>query len=125
MKTNQAKYIILIAKFQFDQSHICKTAIEEKNKEIFCKRRLKFNYDLNLGCIYKNTHINKPTGMLLDSLDIKGSCIYNIYISNNHANIWLNTNNANVDDLDNCIKYISQQIKNKHNIDLVLEIEKI
>jgi UDP-N-acetylenolpyruvoylglucosamine reductase len=125
IKSGAVKCVILLAKFRLNKSTLSKDQIKSKNESVSIKRRVKFDYENNIGCIYKNTKIGKTTGQILEELDIKGTCISNMYISKKHANIWMNNNNANSNDIDNCINYISEKIKNLYNISLELEIEKI
>jgi len=124
LKKKILKYIIIYAKFIFKKSVLNIDKIKEKNSFISNIRRSKFNYSNTLGSIYKNTN-SGTAGFLLDKLKIKNTYIHKIYISENHSNIWFNEGEANTEDLDLCIDYITKKIKNLYNIDLDLEIEKI
>lgn len=85
---------------------------EKDYKEIFKKYNLPVNDD---GFV--------PAGYLIESLGLKGKTIGGAKVSEKHANFIINFNKATGEDVIKLIKYIQKRVKDKYEIDLILEQE--
>ena len=85
---------------------------ESDYKEIFKKYNLPVNDD---GYV--------PAGYLIESLGLKGKTIGGAKISEKHANFIINFDNAKGEDVINLIDFVQKKVKEKYEIDLILEQE--
>lgn len=85
---------------------------EKDYKDIFKKYKLPINDD---GFV--------PAGFLIESLGLKGKTIGGAKVSEKHANFIINYNNATSEDVIKLIKYVQKEVKDKYEIDLILEQE--
>ena len=85
---------------------------EKDYKEIFKKYNLPINSD---GFV--------PAGYLIESLGLKGKTIGGAMVSEKHANFIINYNNATGDDIIKLIELIKKEVKERYEIDLILEQE--
>ena len=109
----------------------CEMNLEKYDKEKLLelvedrkKRRLEsqpLEYP-SAGSVFRNPE-NVPAGRLIDELGLKGLKIGGAQISEKHANFIVNTGNATSNDIKNLIELITDKVKEKYNIDLVLEQE--
>lgn len=76
----------------------------------------------NAGSVFRNPS-NISAGKLIEDALLKGYHINGAYVSTKHANFIINKDNATSEDIINLINYIKKEIKNKYNIDLILEQE--
>ena len=74
------------------------------------------------GSVFRNPE-NDFAGRLIEELGYKGKNIGGAYVSEKHANFIVNKNNATATDVRNLIKEIKKKIKEKYNIDLIVEQE--
>ena len=74
------------------------------------------------GSVFRNPE-GMSAGKLIDDLGLKGYSIGGAQISEKHANFIINTGTATYDDIINLINYIKKKVKEKYNIDLILEQE--
>ena len=75
------------------------------------------------GSIFKNNRaFGKPSGVIIDSLNLRGHYIGNAQISEIHANILINTGGASAADMRNLISYIYSQVDKRYAIKLEPEI---
>lgn len=74
----------------------------------------------SVGSIFRNP-APYASGKLIEDAGLKNYKINDARISEKHANFIVNDNNASFNDVINLIKYIQQKIKEKNNIDLVVE----
>ena len=91
-------------------------------------RNSKFPMENTLGSIFKNiTHGSNKiyAWKLIDELNLRGKTINNITLHNNHPNIFVNSNNATPDNLNNLIENIKKNILEKYNIEIDKEVEYI
>lgn len=76
------------------------------------------------GCAFRNPpDSNKTAAQHIDELGLKGYKIGGAQISNQHANFIVNTGEATADNVVQLISYIKQQVRDKHGIQLMEEIE--
>ncbi len=105
--------------------------LEEGNKEESLRiikdratRRMKSQpLDMpSAGSVFRNPS-NDFAGRLIEEAGLKGKKIGGAEISGKHANFIVNTGNATSNDIKSLIKLVHDEIKNKYNIDLVVEQE--
>ncbi|MGK0289860.1 MAG: UDP-N-acetylmuramate dehydrogenase, partial [bacterium] len=73
------------------------------------------------GSVFKNPP-NNSAGKLIESCGLKGTLVGKAQISPMHANFIENIGGATFDDLAGAIHLARSTVKNKHNIDLHLEV---
>lgn len=74
------------------------------------------------GSVFRNPD-NDFAGRLIEEVGYKGKRIGDAMVSNKHANFIVNMGNASGDDIKKLILEIKKQIKDKYNIDLIIEQE--
>ncbi len=72
------------------------------------------------GSVFRNPE-GLYAGKLIEDLGFKGKSIGGAEISSKHANFIINKGNATGEDIKELIQLIIKEVKNKYNIDLVLE----
>ena len=88
------------------------------------KRRME-TQPLNMpsaGSVFRNPN-ELFAGALIEDLGLKGYNINDACVSEKHANFIINKGNATGEDIINLITYIQSKVKEKYNIDLILEQE--
>ena len=93
--------------------------IEDRKKRRLMSQPLDFT---SAGSVFRNPS-NISAGKLIEDALLKGYHINGAYVSTKHANFIINKDNATSEDIINLINYIKKEIKNKYNIDLILEQE--
>ena len=74
------------------------------------------------GSVFRNPE-NDFAGRLIEELGYKGKNIGGAYVSEKHANFIINKDNAKASDIRKLIKQIKDKVKEKYNIDLIVEQE--
>lgn len=74
------------------------------------------------GCVFKNPSPDKPAGLLLDRLGLKGTRSGDAEVSTVHANFIVNTGKARATDVKALIEIMRSRVLEEHGIDLELEI---
>ena len=74
------------------------------------------------GSVFRNPE-GDHAGRLIEECGLKGKKIGGAEVSMKHANFIVNTGNATSNDIKNLIELVHTQVKEKFNIDLVLEQE--
>lgn len=74
----------------------------------------------NAGSVFRNPE-GLFAGKLIEDLGLKGYQIGGAMVSTKHANFIVNTGNATSKDITSLINFITKEVKNKYNIDLILE----
>ncbi len=115
-------YIILKAVFQLECGN------QKESLEIVNKRREKRLLSQPLeypsaGSVFRNPSQENPSGKIIENLGLKGTRIGGAEISTKHANFIINKGNATSNDIRNLIELIHKEVKEKENIDLVMEQE--
>ena len=123
-KKKNLKDIILTVKFKIEKSNLTQNEIKDKISNILEIRNKKFSLENNIGSIFKNVIKNGEKIYAWQLLEnFRGKIIYNIKISDNHPNIFINTNNAEFNDLQNLFEIIQNFVSIKYNITLEKEVE--
>ncbi|MDC7126116.1 MAG: UDP-N-acetylmuramate dehydrogenase [Spirochaetales bacterium] len=115
------KWIILDAIFELEKDD--KDLIRAKmikNKE---DRKSKGHYSAPCaGSIFKNNRaFGKPSGVIIDSLNLRGTKIGGAAVSDYHANIIINSGNAKSSEIKELITLIQDKVKKAY--DFILEPE--
>ncbi len=74
------------------------------------------------GSVFRNP-ANDFAGRLIEELGYKGKNIGGAYVSEKHANFIINKGNASASDVRNLINEIKEKVKEKYDIDLIVEQE--
>ena len=75
------------------------------------------------GSVFRNPSPENPSGRIIESLGLKGKKVGGAEVSKKHANFIINTGNATSQDVRNLIELVHLEVKNKCDIDLVMEQE--
>ena len=111
------KYLILSARFKINNN-----SDYNYYKYLMNQRRIKQPIDKKTaGSIFKNT-LTIPIWKLIDSYNLRGYSINDIFISTKHTNFFVNKDNASFIDTINLLKKI-KLLAEKDNYNLELEIE--
>ncbi|MCI8575454.1 MAG: UDP-N-acetylmuramate dehydrogenase [Bacilli bacterium] len=115
-------YVILEATFFLSHGNM------EESKKIIEQRKIKrmetqpLEYP-SAGSVFRNPSSENPCGRIIEELGLKGKRIGDALISQKHANFIINAGNATSQDVRNLIELIHQEVKDKKNIDLIMEQE--
>ena len=74
------------------------------------------------GSVFRNPE-NDFAGRLIEELGYKGKNIGGAYVSDKHANFIINKDHATASDIIKLITEIKEKVKEKYNIDLIVEQE--
>ena len=74
------------------------------------------------GSVFRNP-LNDHAGRLIEECGLKGTQIGGAKVSEKHANFIVNTGSSTSQDIKNLIKLVKDTVKEKYNIDLILEQE--
>jgi UDP-N-acetylmuramate dehydrogenase len=118
-KTN-VNSLILSAKFLLSKKDKCE--ITNTFATYLKLRNEKQPKGFSLGSIFKNPQ-NDFAGRLIEECGIKGMTSGDAEISQKHANIIINKNNASFSDIKKLIDTAQKKVKEKFGIDLELEIK--
>ena len=114
-------YIVLTVKIklEYGNKEEILALIEDRKKRRMESQPL--NYP-SAGSVFRN-----PEGLsswkLIDDLNLKGYSIGGAKVSEKHANFIINSDNASPEDIRNLIFYIKEKVKEKYDIDLIIEQE--
>lgn len=101
-----------------------KLMLKERIKLFSFARRSQPYRKPSAGCIFKNPQ-NDSAGRLIDVAGLKGFSVGDVEVSDRHANFIVNNGKGRAEDLVYLICYIRQQIKEKYDVDLQLEVQLI
>ena len=122
LKENANKnYIILSALFKVEESdkETLKALIKERTEKRFASQDLSHPSN---GSMFRNPE-NNSAGALIDNAGLKGLSVGDAMVSYKHANFIINNNNAKQEDVIKLVEIIKDKIKEKYDVDLVLEQE--
>lgn len=94
----------------------------QRIKELLAHRQATQPINLpNCGSVFRN-----PPGdfaaKLIEACGLKGKSIGGASVSTKHANFIINENNASAKDIENLIELISNEVANKHGVNLIREV---
>lgn len=122
MKNSELEYAYRDSFLKRNKDFICvevTLSLEYENKEII-KHRMLDRRDRRIS----SQPVNMPSaGKLIEDIRLKGYTIGGAQVSEKHANFIINTSNATYEDIISLIDYIKEKVKEKYNIDLILEQE--
>ena len=100
---------------------------KEKIKEIMDSRKQRRIDSQPLdkpsaGSVFRNPE-GLSAGKLIEDLGLKGHRIGGAEVSTKHANFIINNGTATYEDILSLIDYIKKKVKEKYNIELILEQE--
>lgn len=75
------------------------------------------------GSVFRNPSVDMPSWRLIDGAGLKGYRIGDAMISEKHANFIVNVGSATGKNIRDLIEYSKKKVKEKYDIDLVLEQE--
>ena len=93
--------------------------IEDRKKRRLMSQPLEFP---SAGSVFRNPPDNFA-GKLIEDIGYKGKVINGAKVSEKHANFIVNVGHAEGQDIINLIEEIKEKVKEKYNIDLILEQE--
>lgn len=114
-------YIIVAAKFYL------KSGDKENSLEMIEDRRIRritsqpLEYP-SAGSVFRNPE-GDFAGRIIEACNLKGYKIGGAEVSEKHANFIINKNNASAKDIYNLIHHVHDTIKEKTNVDLIIEQE--
>jgi UDP-N-acetylmuramate dehydrogenase len=115
------EYIILDATIILkhgDKNEII-SIIEDRKKRRLMSQPLDYP---SAGSVFRNPE-NNYAGKLIEDIGYKGKKIGGASVSLKHANFIINSNNASGSDIVKLINEIKKEVKEKYDIDLILEQE--
>lgn len=134
MKNSELEYAYRDSFLKRNKDFICvevTLSLEYENKEIIKHRMLDrrdrriSSQPVNMpsaGSVFRNPE-GLSAGKLIEDIGLKGYTIGGAQVSEKHANFIINTSNATYEDIISLIDYIKEKVKEKYNIDLILEQE--
>lgn len=93
--------------------------LEDRKQRRLLSQPLEFP---SAGSVFRNP-LNDYAGRLIEEIGYKGKSIGGAYVSEKHANFIINKNNATASDIKKLIKEIQNKVKEKYDIELILEQE--
>lgn len=112
-------FIVLSATFELSSGSVddMKCQVIERRKKRVLSQPLEFP---NAGSVFRNPE-NDYAGSLIEKANLKGYNINGAEVSEKHANFIVNKGNASGKDIICLIEKIQKEIKEKNNVDLILE----
>ena len=114
-------YICLEAKIALKRGRkdVIMALIDERKKRRIASQPLEFP---SAGSVFRNP-LNNYAGKLIEDLGYKGKSVGKAMVSPKHANFIVNTGGAKGEDIKKLIRQIQKDVKEKYDIDLILEQE--
>ena len=114
-------YIILEAKIMLEKGNKndIMDIIEDRKKRRIASQPLEYP---SAGSVFRNP-VNLYAGKLIEDVGYKGRNIGDAYVSLKHANFIVNKGNASGSDIVKLINEIKKKVKEKYDVDLILEQE--
>lgn len=118
LKRNK-KYIVLSATFELEKGN--RDEMKELVEERIKKRNDSQPLDMpNAGSVFRNP-VGNYAGAIIEKANLKGYNINGAEVSTKHANFIVNKGNASGKDIISLIEKVQKEIKEKENIELILE----
>lgn len=134
MKSNELEYSYRDSFLKRNKEYICievTLALEYEDKELIKNKMIDrrdrriSSQPVNMpsaGSVFRNPK-GLSAGKLIEDIGLKGYTIGGAQISEKHANFIINKSNATYEDIISLIEYTKKKVKEKYNIDLILEQE--
>lgn len=134
MKNSELEYAYRDSFLKRNKDFVCvevTLSLEYEDKEIIKHRMLDrrdrriSSQPVNMpsaGSVFRNPE-GLSAGKLIEDIGLKGYTIGGAQVSEKHANFIINTSNATYEDIISLIDYIKEKVKEKYNINLILEQE--
>lgn len=75
----------------------------------------------NAGSVFRNP-AGDHAGRLIETADLKGTCVGGACVSDKHANFIVNTGSATAEDIETLIGLIAERVEEVHGVRLVREV---
>lgn len=114
----------IIISADFEMQETTSSVIQEKRSKASQGRKdnqpLRFR---SAGSVFKNPKPDLAAGYLIDQAGLKGTCSGDAEISEKHANFFINHGSAKASDIATLIRIARQEVNEKFDIMLELEIK--
>lgn len=115
--------IVVSALFKLKKNELSPDEQKKKISEINKLRIEKQPFGLTCGSFFKNPSPNKPAGLLIDRVGLKGKKIGNAQISLKHGNFFLNLGGATSKDILELAKLAKHHVQAKFKVKLRPEVQ--
>jgi UDP-N-acetylmuramate dehydrogenase len=122
LKQTKEDAVILSVRMALD--HGTKEAIEQRMSEYSDRRRSTQPSGASMGSTFKNP-TGDYAGRLIEACGLMGERIGGVEISTQHANFFINRDNASAMDYCKLIEKARKRVREKFDVELELEIEKV
>lgn len=107
---------IVSAKFEFEKKP--QQEIKAKLDDIYSRRLANLPQQPTAGSVFKRPQANRPVGVMVEELGLKGTKIGDAQISPKHGGIIVNCGNAKGEDITSLIDFVKEQVLKHYNIEL-------
>ena len=115
--------IILSAEFLLEKGNSIDIRKTMRGHELDRKKKGHFSFP-SAGSVFKNNrNFGRPTGIILESLGLKGKSVGDARVADFHGNIIVNNGNASSKDIKDLIDLCYTEAKEKLGIELECEIQ--
>ncbi len=111
--------IILGASFKLEKGNKEEALNQIKENMNFRKEKQPLEYK-NAGSVFKNPE-GISAGKVIEDCDLKGYNVNDAYVSNKHANFFVNVKDASSNDIKTLIEDVKNIVKKEKDIDLEME----
>lgn len=111
--------IILGASFKLEKGDKEESLRQIKENLKFRNEKQPLEYK-NAGSVFKNPE-GLSAGKIIEDCNLKGYNVNDAYVSNKHANFFINVKNATGSDIRKLIEDVKKKVKDEKNIDLEME----
>lgn len=118
-----AGYLVTGATFRRDPEQTPARGQALYNKAMAWKRETQPLSARSAGCIFKNPPGPHSAGWLIEHAKMKGKRVGGAMVSAQHANFIVNTGEATAGDVHALIERIQAAVKQRHGVDLELEVQ--
>lgn len=120
LKKNKNLIVLSVTlKLSYGDVNLAKELIETRKKRRIETQPLEYP---SSGSVFRNP-LDMHSGSLIENCNLKGYNINDAEVSVKHANFIINKGNAKGEDIIKLINVIKSKVKEKYNIDLILEQE--
>ena len=120
LKRGELDGIVLCAELRLENS--TKEAVSTTIEQFGAHRKATQPPGASMGSMFKNPN-GDYAGKLIDTAGLKGTRIGNAEVSPVHGNFFLNHGSTRAEDIRALIELVMKTVKEKHGVDLELEVE--